>query len=427
MEEKLNSILKTEHPAALAVMTDLGKRLYFPKGVPVQAGQAKKAGCPFNATIGELKGEDGKALPLPSMSETIVGLSEEEAFLYQAQGGRVDLRQAWARHIATEVPADGASLPVACMGLTHGLSICADLFVDSNTDVLLPSPRWGNYDVIFGMRPQGRIHNYSVMKETEDVRASVFNVEGIRAQLQKIEQKGVLVLNIPSNPVGYTPTPKEISELVSVIEESDKPLVIVLDEAYKGMEWEESSVQGSVVKAFAGLNPDRFLVVKVDGATKELFFFGGRIGFVTFLCNPKAAPVLEEKVIASIRSTVSALPSPSQAMVLRALQSDSLDAEVMKIRGLLRRRYQTLKEAMDARQVPYFPFNSAFFVLIRTPNDAEEMRQYLLGKGVGVVSVPSEQAIRVSYSTVSIDSIPQMINIIADALDTHAEQGGQQL
>ena len=159
METKLNTILRVEHPAALTVMTELGKRLYFPKGVPVQAGEAKKAGCPFNATIGELKGEDGKALPLPSMQETIVNLSPEESFLYQAQGGRPDLRQAWSNHISDEMP-KSYSLPVACMGLTHGLSICADLFVDSQTDVLLPSPRWGNYDVIFGMRPQGRIHNY---------------------------------------------------------------------------------------------------------------------------------------------------------------------------------------------------------------------------------------------------------------------------
>ena len=69
MEQRLNAILAQHHPAALAVMTDLGKRLYFPKGVPVQGAQAKEAGCPFNATIGELKGEDGAALPLPTMQE----------------------------------------------------------------------------------------------------------------------------------------------------------------------------------------------------------------------------------------------------------------------------------------------------------------------------------------------------------------------
>ena len=86
MEEKLNAILAQHHSAALSVMTDLGKRLYFPKGVPVQAAQAKEAGCPFNATIGELKGEDGAALPLPTMQKTIVGLSPEESFPLSSTG-----------------------------------------------------------------------------------------------------------------------------------------------------------------------------------------------------------------------------------------------------------------------------------------------------------------------------------------------------
>ena len=147
-----------------------------------------------------------------------------------------------------------------------------------------------------------------------------------------------------------------------------------------------------------------------------MFFFGGRIGFVTFLCNQQVASALEEKIIASMRSTVSALPSPSQAMVLRALQSETLYEEVSSIRGLLRQRYEVLKTALDDHDVPYFPFNSAFFVLVKTPIDAESMRKILLTKGVGVVSVPSEQAIRVSYSTVSLDKIAQMVAIIAEEI-----------
>ena len=36
-----------------------------------------------------------------------------------------------------------------------------------------------------------------------------------------------------------------------------------------------------------------------------------------------------------------------------------------------------------------------------------------------MVSVPAQQAIRVSYSTVSVENIPRMIDIIADALKEH--------
>ena len=416
---EINSTIQKEHPAAWDLLSPLGRRLYFPKGVPVQAREARDAKCVYNATIGELKGEDGRALPLPSISETINHLSNEETILYQPQGGRLDLRHAWKAHIKAEMP-EAYSTPVACMGLTHGLSICADLFVDAETDVLLPSPRWGNYDVIFGMRAQGRVINYGVMNEAEDPRKSTFNLDGISEAIAQVKDKGVLLLNIPSNPVGYTPTPTEVDALLEIIRSSKKQLLIILDEAYKGMEWEQESVQGSIAKAFSTLDSNQFLVVKVDGATKEMFFFGGRIGFVTFLCNQNVASALEEKVIASIRSTVSALPSPSQAMVLRALQSSTLATEVGTIRQLLRERYQRLKSAMDHHQVHYFPFNSAFFVLVKTPIPAEDMRKILLEKGVGVVAVPSEQAIRVSYSTVPLEKISQMVAIIAEENQKHS-------
>ena len=60
----INILIKRLHPAAWLTLSPLGKRLYFPKGVPVQAQEAIDAGCDYNATIGQLKGEDGRALPL---------------------------------------------------------------------------------------------------------------------------------------------------------------------------------------------------------------------------------------------------------------------------------------------------------------------------------------------------------------------------
>ena len=416
--DQINQILRNSHPAAFRCLSQLGSRLYFPKGVPVQSAQAKK--CRYNGTIGELKDDNGKAIPLPSIWNTVQGLSAEEVFLYQAQGGRADLRELWQKRIVQEIQVP-LSMPVSCMGLTHGLSICADLFVDADTDVILPSPRWGNYDMIFGIRPQGRILNYSVMAGPDGDYASwKLNLAGIADAIAKIQTKGVLLINIPNNPVGYTPNQAEVLELVKVIESSSKPLVIVLDEAYKGMEWEVECVRHSIAKELAHLDPEKFLVVKVDGVTKELFFFGGRVAFVSFVTNPTAAAVLEEKAISSIRSTVSALPSPSQSMTVRALQDPNLDRDVTQIRDMLRNRYVALRGELDAHGLEYYPFNSAFFALVRTKHDAEATRLRLLehtdqyGVGVGVISVPSAQAIRLSYSTVAECDIAAMVAKIAD-------------
>ena len=125
--ESINQQLLEHHPAAYKCLSKLGRRLYFPKGVPVQAAEASD--CRYNATIGQVTDDSGQPTPLPSMSRHITGLEIDEVFLYTAQGGRKDLRQQWHQRLAQEISLP-LSLPVVCAGLTHGLSIASDLFVD---------------------------------------------------------------------------------------------------------------------------------------------------------------------------------------------------------------------------------------------------------------------------------------------------------
>lgn len=416
----LNQILSTEYPAVTRLLTDFGKRLYFPKGVPAQAADAKN--CTFNATIGQLKDDHGRPLPLPAMAEKIQGIASEEVFLYTPQGGRRDLREAWGKRIQKSFPKHcPLSTPVVCCGLTHGLSICADLFIDSETDVILPTPRWGNYDMVFGIRRKGNIHNYTTMSgSSSDPRTWGFNLQGLAETLSKVQRKGFLVINTPSNPGGYTPTEQEVNNLVELLARHPHPLCILLDEAYLGMEWESTSYQYSLFSKLQMLDKSKFLLLKVDGATKELFFFGGRIAFVSSNIEGAAAAALEEKFIACIRSTVSALPSPSQALVYSALKDPTLETQIQDIRAVLRKRYTVLKQELDASGLLYWPFNSAFFALIHTPEPPETTRRVLLNRGVGLVSFPAAHALRLSYSTVSEGDIPAMINIVKEVI----QQGG---
>ena len=80
----LNQILRREYPAAERLLTDFGKRLYFPKGVPAQAAEAKN--CTFNATIGQLKDDNGHPLPLPAMAQKFQNLPRD-AYLVENEAG----------------------------------------------------------------------------------------------------------------------------------------------------------------------------------------------------------------------------------------------------------------------------------------------------------------------------------------------------
>jgi len=409
--DALNRAIRTEHPAAWRCMSALGRRLFFPVGVSSQSAEAR--GCRLNATIGQLTDDHGQPMPLPVMASAIDGLTDAEVFLYPPQGGRRDLRAAWRDQLQARFPDTPLSLPLVTAGLTNGLSIAAELFTDEDTDVLIPLPCWGNYQHIFRTYRGANLIDYPCMLRDP----WRLNIEGLAAQIQKLERKAMLVLNVPGNPTGYTPTVSEAEALVDAIAASPVPLVVVCDDAYRGMIWEPDLIDDGLFGLLAArTDPERVLVAKVDGATKELFFFGGRVGFLTFAAAGAAADALAEKAKACTRATISAMPAPSQALVMRALGSPELAAQRKVIRDMLQARYRVLRDEIAARGLPHWPFNSAFFALLDAGDRAESARQALLAQGVGVISFPAVGGLRLSYSTTPADQIPALVEAVAAQL-----------
>src|SRR5690606_14928050 len=143
-------------------------------------------------------------------------------------------------------------------------------------------------------RRHADIVNYPLF--TDDMK---FNSEGLRESLlaQKDKGKAVVVLNFPNNPTGYTPGAKEGEQIVAAILEAAEAginVVVVTDDAYFGLFFEDS-LSESLFGKLAGLHP-RILPVKVDGATKEEYVWGFRVGFITFAAESKEVlAALEQK------------------------------------------------------------------------------------------------------------------------------------
>ena len=405
LSEPLNDTLLAHHPAAHACLSKAGRRMYFPLGIPAQAQQAKTAR--INATIGQLTDGAGGAIPLPSLAKQVSGVSLEDATLYAAQGGNKALRTAW-RDRLNRAGLGPKSSPFCTVGLTHGLSLLSDMFVDDETDVLLPAPGWGNYQLLFGVRGGGNIIPYPVFEGGQ------FAANAIEKALAKVRTKAVLVLNFPGNPTGYTPTSAELAPWLDAIRNSPKPVVVVCDDAYNGFVYEPDRIDRSPFFELADADPKRVLTAKVDGATKELCFFGGRVGFVTFGTEGPAAEVLDAKLKGMARANVSSGPSMSQAMVLSALNNPNLAQEEADLFRECQVRYQTLKTSLIEAGIPHEPFNSGFFALIPVAGDPNDLRLRLLETGVGVVALPKLGAIRIAYSSTSVEDIPALVAALAD-------------
>jgi len=416
--DALNEAIAHELPAASACLSPIGRRAVYPRGIPAQSREA--ADCAWRATIGQVTDGRGNPLAPPSLAEQVPSLDARAAFLYTAQGGDPALRRAWKAWQEPEGGGVDRPLPLVTAGLTHALAIAAELFAGEGTDVLLSRPCWGNYLGIFQMRRGANIHRYDFF----DAGREGFDAASLaRALAARAGRPCVLVLNFPGNPTGYSPREDEVPAIVETLLNHPGPLVVLFDDAYQGMVYRDDVQVDSLFWAIARrADPAGLLPVKIDGATKELFFFGGRVGFLTFGAAGDGASALEEKARAINRAMVSAMPGPSQAIVLEALRRPgSLRSEITRRRALLKRRYQVLQRElgrMEAAGLKPYPNNAGCFALVgvEPPLEADALRRRLIEEfSVGVIAVPEINALRLAFCSMDSDAIPEVVQRLVRA------------
>src|SRR5690554_475350 len=93
LASELNAIL--EGSIALEMLSDYGKRIYFPKGIISQSAEAKERAHSYNATIG-IATEGGQAMFIPTIKEKFCdALASDELFAYSPTAGELTLRKLW--------------------------------------------------------------------------------------------------------------------------------------------------------------------------------------------------------------------------------------------------------------------------------------------------------------------------------------------
>ena len=415
--ERLNALLSETLPAAARCLSEVGRRVAFPRGIPAQSGEAR--GTEINATIGQITDGDDGALPLPALQSRIPALDPSIAFLYSPQDGQPALRLAWqarqrAKSGGSEVP---TSLPVVTHGLSQGISMVADLFADADTTVVLPSPSWENYKLLFAMRARARFREYPAYD------GDGVNVQGLADALAQVEGKAIIVLTFPGNPTGLAPTVEEARRIAEVVLAHPGPAVALVDDAYAGLLYEDGLMERSLFWDLAErADPERLLVARVDGGTKELLFFPGRVGFLTFSATGDAEAALISKVKCLGRGTCGSPPGPSQAVMLDALQDPDLEHQIDARVALLGRRYRTLKDALVAAGTDRFaplPFNSGCFALVELAEGIapHAVRRRLIDEfSVGTIAVPDANALRIAFCATAEEDIPALVQRLERAV-----------
>lgn len=408
------------------MLSEYGRRVRFlTDGVLGQTWEARERAYTFNATLGEYKSQ-GQDVCLETLHRKLKAYPAAEVYPYTKPGGLPRLRECWREKALRENPAMGdkeISLPLVCGGLTHGLSLTAELFLDPGDPVILHDMHWENYELIFGTRAGARILEYPTFL------GEGLNVAGLRQRiLEEPSEKQLVILNFPNNPSGYMPTEAEALALRDVLAEcagAGKKLTVLCDDAYYGFWYGEDILRQSLFGYLTGIHPN-ILTIRLDGATKEFFAGGLRVGFLTFGGqSPEVLAQLERKTMGAIRIGVSSCSHLSQTILLDCLESEDIQSELAEKKAVLCRRgalaMALCRRGSAAGQWQACPFRAGYFICLRVRCSSREVRRVLLERyGIGVIAMGTD-LIRVALPCLEEPQIKELFALLDEAI---TEAGG---
>lgn len=418
--EELNSIIKAHNPAVYELLSEKGRGIYFPrKGILSQSAAAR--GKEINATIGTAYEDDGKPMVLPSIANGLE-LDSKDAFPYAPSEGIRPLRQKWLELIRAKNPSLGKaeiSLPVVTCGVTNGLSILGYMFTEQGDEIIIPDLYWENYNLVYTNAYGTEFKFFNFFKDR------LFDLSSFRETINAGRPgKKVVLLNFPNNPSGYTPTKAAGKEIIRILYEAAQAgnkLVVILDDSYFGLGFEDDIFVESLFAELAKCH-DTLLAIKADGITKEEYSWGLRVGFVTYGIkngSKELYTALEDKTSGAIRGNISNSSHPAQSLVLNALKSTEHEKEKENNKLKIRTRYLKVKEVLreHGEYEEYFealPFNSGYFMCVKLKKmNSDRVWELLLNKySTGVICYGERNLFRIAFASTPTDKIEKLFNNI---------------
>ncbi len=419
---ELNERIRTSAPSVFTLLSELGKRIYLPKGILSQTAEANIKAHRFNATRA-IASEDGDMMHLAVSRELVPELTLEGVYGYAPVLGQPELRETWKTHLLEENPSLAEatlSLPIVTSGMTHGFSLIAELFVDSGDTLVLPDMIWGNYRLIFQTKAEAAIQTYPFFNA-----ANEFNTSGFRETLTNAtDEKLLVLLNFPHNPTGYAINRTEAQQIVDAIvarADAGCHILVMIDDAYAGLWYDASVMHESLFGMLVGCHPN-VVPVKIDGATKEEYAWGLRVAFMSFGIEEATMQPLEQKLSGLIRADTSGASQVSQTLILEAMKARGYAEQKQRNYEILKERaLKAKKVASDSRYAKLwevYPSHAGYFMCLNLKSASAELaRQHLLDEhGLGTIAL-GETGLRVAYSCLEESDIEMVFAVIAQVIE----------
>ena len=253
-----------------------------------------------------------------------------------------------------------------------------------------------------------------------------FNIGGFRKTLSETTtDKLLILLNFPHNPTGYAVTRTEAQQIIETIvacADTGCCILVMVDDAYAGFWYDAEVMQESLFGMLVRCHPN-VVPVKIDGAAKEEYAWGLRVGFLTFGLPETLMPAIEGKLSGLIRANTSGAAQISQTLILEAMKAAGYaeqkqrNYEILKARALKVKQVAT--DAQYANLWKTYPSHAGYFIcLCLKSGNAEKVRQSLLNEhSIGTIAL-SNTELRVAYSCLEESDVENVFRTIAQVIQS---------
>ena len=270
--------------------------------------EVKKIDGAISLTLGQ------PDFPVPKVvKEALINAVNEDKTVYTENAGILPLRKEISQYLMKRGIDYSADEICITVGGSEAIFTILTALINEGDNVLIPTPAYPAYENIVNILG-GNVVSYGLNDDFS------INIENLKALIKENQIK-VLVLSLPSNPLGTILTKEEKDELIKII--ANNNIFVVTDEIYESLIYEEYY---SVAEEKEILDK----VIYISGFSKMFSMTGLRVGYFA------AQKQLIDEIMKVHQYNVSCATSICQWAALEGLRNGLDDVENM--RNVLRER-----------------------------------------------------------------------------------------
>ncbi len=270
--------------------------------------EVKKIDGAISLTLGQ------PDFPVPKVvKEALINAVNEDKTVYTENAGILPLRKEISQYLMKRGIDYSADEICITVGGSEAIFTILTALINEGDNVLIPTPAYPAYENIVNILG-GNVVSYGLNDDFS------INIENLKALIKENQIK-VLVLSLPSNPLGTILTKEEKDELIKII--ANNNIFVVTDEIYESLIYEEYY---SVAEEKEILDK----VIYISGFSKMFSMTGLRVGYFA------AQKQLMDEIMKVHQYNVSCATSICQWAALEGLRNGLDDVDNM--RNVLRER-----------------------------------------------------------------------------------------